>query len=413
MMPVWLIALTVLWCAWCVQAAICVLMARKLLHRRILRGTRAKFHDYRPIAWVIVPVKHADAHLAAHARSLCGQDYDDYHVVFVVESETDSAWPVLNDAIAHAPTGRAVLLLSGEAPPTRGQKVHNQIVALKHLEDHLQDDHVIVFADADAAPGPLWLARLMGKLKWKEVVGATTGYRWLVPEEGKPATFWTHMASLMNSSAASFLGIRDHTRAWGGSMAMRVETARRGNLLERFEGALTDDYQVTRLCRDLRLRIVFTPEALIASPTDLDRAAFFNFAYRQYLLVRIYAPLDYWRALGVTALYSIGFVSAAAALVVLPLAMPGTFYWLLPLAALLFVCGFDQGRAWYRRRIVRHAFGDDILNRLHRTLWYDRWLTPLWMALHMLVILRAGFGRTMTWRGIRYRIRGRQSVRRL
>ena len=73
----------------------------------------------------------------------------------------------------------------------------------------------------------------------------------------------------------------------------------------------------------------------------------------------------------------------------------------------------NQGRATLRRAIINQAFGPAVLRQMKTTLLIDRWLTPLWMALHCLLILRAAVGNTMTWRGIRYRLQGRQKTQRL
>jgi len=47
------------------------------------------------------------------------------------------------------------------------------------------------------------------------------------------------------------------------------------------------------------------------------------------------------------------------------------------------------------------------------TRWIDGGLTAGWTAIHWLIIVSVLTKRTMTWRGIRYRIDGPQSVRRL
>jgi hypothetical protein len=43
----------------------------------------------------------------------------------------------------------------------------------------------------------------------------------------------------------------------------------------------------------------------------------------------------------------------------------------------------------------------------------DRWATWLWMSLHALLLARAALGRTIRWRGIRYRLHGPQRIERL
>ena len=61
----------------------------------------------------------------------------------------------------------------------------------------------------------------------------------------------------------------------------------------------------------------------------------------------------------------------------------------------------------------RAAFGPDGVRYLRRTLWVDCWLTWLVMGVNLALLLGAAVGRTIAWRGIRYRMDGPQQVRRL
>ncbi len=60
--------------------------------------------------------------------------------------------------------------------------------------------------------------------------------------------------------------------------------------------------------------------------------------------------------------------------------------------------------------MIRRQFDQTTADRLGLAMLLDAWATPLWMGLHLLFILRAGIGRTMTWRGIRYRLLGPQRI---
>ncbi|MEX0745960.1 MAG: glycosyltransferase family 2 protein [Phycisphaeraceae bacterium] len=411
MMPYILLAL--LWTAWGTQAVLSAVQVRKFA-RRLERAPREKFDAYRPPAAVIVPFKGVEPALADNLRALCTQEYPAYRLVLVVQTEDDPAHAALKQAVRDHPDRRIDLVVAGHAPATVGQKVHNQLAALDHLHSATGDEQVWVFADSDAVPGPNWLGNLVGPLE-REDRGLTTGYRWLVPEgtDGRPATIWAKLASVMNGSVACFAGRDQFNQAWGGSMAVRVGTARQAELVDSLEGCLTDDYPLTRMTHRLGKRVYFVPRCLVASPVSFSFTELVNFAHRQYLITRVYAPGLYAAAALLPALYLAGFGSAWAALLTGLLTAPRGPLWIMAATAIAVVFVANQIRASYRKRAVRNAFGQAMVERLHATLLLDRWATPLWMALHWALILRAGFGRTMRWRGIRYELRGPQAVRRL
>jgi hypothetical protein len=181
----------------------------------------------------------------------------------------------------------------------------------------------------------------------------------------------------------------------------------------KLQGALCDDYQFTRLCSELGLRVYFVPRCLVATPVHYTLGQLVNFGHRQYLLTRVYAPGVVVAALLILTLYVAGFFSALLALAWWAIREPGAHRWAWPAAALALALLGDQCRAGFRRRVVARAFGEEGLSRLRATLRYDRFATPLWMTLHWLIVVRSAFGRRMRWRGILYRLDGPQQCERL
>jgi ceramide glucosyltransferase len=414
------ITLAVIWTAWVLQSVLSAWQARKFLSF-ISRDTRDSFDRFRPPAAVVVPFKGIDTDLAAGVRGLCEQDYGDYRLLLVVESAEDPAYEVLVRELARFPQRKAEILIAGPAGPEEGQKVHNQLFAIdKLLADGVKNKEVWIFADSDAVPDKEWLQRLVGPLGQLKVTGVTTGYRWLIPKE--PATVWSRLASVMNSSVACMFGRDQMNHAWGGSMGIRAEVAVKCDLRGHLVGALCDDYQFTRAVNKIGLRVYFVPQCLVASPVDFSFAGLVNFAQRQYLLTRVYAPLLFLGSLLVHGLYFIGFTTACAAAIFSGVqiargAPPGEIDWRYVLAAAVAAIVLSELgnrlRASLRRRIVRQAFGSEIEAELEKTLAWDRRLTCVWMSLHLLLVIRGMLGSTMNWRGIRYRLYGPQRVKRL
>ncbi len=406
------IALIVLLTVWATQAVLCALQARRLLGK-LRHAPRPRQAVHRPPVVVIMPFKGTEPRLAAALDRLFNQDYPDYRLVLVVDAERDPAYRSLQQAVARHPHRTAQILVAGEAGPRQGQKLHNQIAAMNRLAPDAGLDDVWVFADSDAVPGPQWLANMVGPLLIEQT-GVTTGYRWLVPEDEPRATAWSRLAGVINSSVACTLCSRKrHNHAWGGSMAMRAAFAIAHDLRGRFTGALTDDYVVSTMCRQAGRDIYFVARCLVPTPVAFDRASFANFAFRQYLITRVYAPWLFVGAMGVTWLYVLGLLAAWATLGLWLVQWCSAIPAAVAAAALLVTGIGNQARAAYRAAAVRAAFDDDTIANLRQSLQWDRWATPIWMTLHALIVLRAAFGRTMTWRGMRYVLRGTHDVERL
>lgn len=355
---------------------------------------------YDPPVIVVVPVKGADEGLLDHLVGLTAQDYRQYRVACVVESTEDPAYPVLQDFAeryqpAHDAPCRSITVLVAGLAERGSQKVHNQLAALAQLDPA---DEVIVFADADAVAHPQWLRRLVIPLK-KKHYGVTTGYRWLVPSDGHLAS---RLASVMNASVATLGGPKRWNLAWGGSMAIRRDVAEQVRLVDHWRGALSDDYQMTRAVRQAGLQVYFVARSMIPSPARFTWAGLLRFGRRQYMITRIYAPLIWLTALGGHALYTLGTVTALIALAMGHLAP------LIPVA-LVYLCDYQRART--RRLAASLVFDESVTAALRPAFALDRWATPLWMAVHLGIVLSSTFGRTVRWAGITYFMRQRQDVR--
>jgi hypothetical protein len=152
---------------------------------------------------------------------------------------------------------------------------------------------------------------------------------------------------------------------------------------------------------------------MVPGEINMDLGQVFNFAHRQYLLTRVYWPRLYFAALGLTSLWLLGFVTAWGYLLLSLTAGAPWTVWGVPAAAMVIVAACNGMRSALRQQVIAETLGPEVLAKLKQTMQFDRWATPLWMALHWVLILRAGFGRTMTWRGIRYRLAAPQQVQRL
>ena len=341
---------------------------------------------------VFCPVKGLDSNLDDNAGSLLRQDHPDYRVVYVVDSELDPAFPLL-DRLSQA--GKAEVYVAGEAR-VRGQKVHNLATAVR---DKGRGAAVYVFCDADARFSVEWLRELVAPLS-DATVGATTGYRWYVlPRGGRGlgqvalTGAATALRSAWNASVAGFLGPHSRNFAWGGSTGIRRETFEAANVLDFWAGAVSDDYTLTRAVRGVGLDIVYVPTCLVPSYETCNWRQLLEFTTRQIKITRVYAP-SVWR---------IGFTSYTLFNV--------TFLWL----ALRLGSGTVAVGLWISLYLLAAVRANARLQAAKLSIsassptvgrWFYLLAPPFVALLYQWNLIASLFSRRIDWKGIRYTMIG-------
>src|SRR2546421_587461 len=289
---------------------------------------------------------------------------------------------------------RASFVVAGRATES-GQKVHNICAAVAVCDP---SSEVLVFVDTDARPRADWLRSLVAPLA-ERAAGAATGYRWFLPVRGGLAS---HLRSVWNASIASALG-GDARRNFclGGSTAIRRATFEKLNMRERWRGALSDDYALTRALREEGLPIRFAPACLTASPEDCSFGALFEFTTRQLKITRVYAP-NLWRVVLASNLLFVAVFFGGLALAAARAAVGLPFAWPLALVAVVLLLGV--WKSFFRLRAVALVL-EDYHAELRAGVWAHLLLWPLTAALFLYNALAAAFSRRIVWRGIEYELK--------
>jgi cellulose synthase/poly-beta-1,6-N-acetylglucosamine synthase-like glycosyltransferase len=376
------------------------LIAALRFARYALRPHPPRQTRYQPKAVVIVPCRGVEHDFEENIHAILTQDYRDYEVVFVTESQNDPAHITLSRLLnqSRRSTPPAWMVVAGEAR-NQGQKVHNLCAAIDTLNSIDRRVQALVFADSDARPGRNWLANLVAPLDDKQI-GATTGYRWYAPSTGKQnlsQTLASILLSLWNASALALLGERSGF-AWGGSTAIRRENFDKIAVKKRWNGAASDDYVLTSAIHDHGQRIKFVPQCLVASHPEATFKSLLEFTTRQMRITRVYSP-GVWRLACVThSLYNLTFWGGLAWLIASLLA--GTpNHTLAALLAGVFLLGAVTNVT--RAAVASHLLAGEGENT-SKLWWAYSLLGPVVSLIYFYNIIASAWSRRITWRGISY-----------
>ena len=389
---------------WYYYIAILIIVSQLLFLFQIFRNYRysvSKYKKKRPHqasrVVLIVPCKGLDSDFEKNITSLFNLDYENYLLWFVVAEESDPAYDELcklKDRLTQTSKALDVQVLIAGQPQSCSQKIHNLLYAYSKIPD---DIDILAFADSDVCVRTDWLAHLIWPLRQLRY-GAATGYRWFIPKKNNLAGL---ALSAMNAKVAQLLGNTRFNQAWGGSMAIRVDVFRKIGLDKIWPKVLSDDLSLTYAVKKAGMKLAFVPACLVASYESTTWRKLFEFSRRQFLITRVCRPSTWLFGLS-SALYSVLCLWATAALAVyaamiadenLPLFIAVPIVFLLCQAA----------RAILRQKMIakllkqhRHEM------RFARTA--DIFFSWIWSLLLLFFIISSAFGRTITWRGIKYKL---------
>jgi ceramide glucosyltransferase len=361
---------------------------------------------------LIVPCKGIDSAFTKNITSFFQQDYENYLLWFVVADESDPAYSELcklKDQLGHSSKAKDIqIFVAGKIDEQQrcSQKIHNLLYCYERIDD---DVDVLAFADSDVCVRSKWLGHLVWPLRQYRY-GAASGYRWFMPGKSNLASL---ALSAVNAKVVQLLGNTRFNQAWGGSMAIRVDVFRGVGLDKIWPKTLSDDLSLTYAVKKAGMKLAFVPACLVASFESTTWPELFEFARRQFLITRISRPGTWWFGL-FSSLYSVLGLWAGAGLAIyaasqfsilnskflIPLAVPIVFFTGQMIRAIL-----RQKMAKKLLNYERRATGDKPQAiRAARTA--DIFLSWLWSLLLLVFIISSAFGRTICWRGIRYKLLG-------
>ncbi len=354
---------------------------------------------YFPEAAVIVPCKGLDETFEQNILSFFRQDYKCYRLWFVVEDASDPAYTVLQNIIARyssqATAAEIRLFVAGKASQS-SQKLHNILFCYRQISPQTE---AMVFADSDACVGDRWLGHIVYPLH-SEKNGAASGYRWFIPKKYNTASL---ALSCVNAAVAQILGNGRFNHAWGGSMAILVRTFREVGLEAIWSKSICDDLTLSGAVRRAGRKMVYVPPCMAASYESTTWLKLFEFVRRQFIITRVYAPRTWLFGL-LAMLFSAGGLWCTAGFAAAAWQAGHRYAVFFTIAAVAIFLN-QAIRAVLRQWMVSHFLLVKDRKALLPAAIADIALFWVWGVILLAIIISSAFGKTIRWRGIRYRIK--------
>ncbi|MBN9051401.1 MAG: glycosyltransferase family 2 protein [Rhizobiales bacterium] len=351
-------------------------------------------------AAVILPLRGAEATLQHTLAALSVQNYQDYIVHIVIDNDDDPAWSIVRDHLASSHGGTKIVAQTLRLHrPTCSLKLSAQLQALRSLDPRFE---IVVFVDADAKPEPHWL-RIMTEPFSNPAIGLVSGIRWYWPKDPTLGDLARHAIN-----ACAFPIMHRFNIPWGGSMAVRRSALDAAKLPALWRYCFGEDTSCYGPIAALGLRMETVPAATLFNRETISLRDCFRFFVRQFLSVRLHQT----GRRRIFLLNTIAFAGLTLACLAVPLGPLLGQPWLAAgggLIATLYIAGMILGVRCIERNLPRPsaALDTDWPMRLHRQLAS---VIPA-LAIAIAALCASMCAKTIVWRGIRYDVTGKGSVR--
>lgn len=240
------------------------------------RRARLPEPSFTPKAAIILCLRGADPFLRQCLQHLLDQDYPEFQLHVVVDSQEDPSRAILRDFESDDRVRVSVL---HDPPETCSLKCGSIVQVIRELDPSFE---VIALCDADTVPHRTWLADLAAPLH-DPTVAVTTGNRWYQPQDPTGASLVRYLWNI--PAAINMIVFRI---AWGGSLLIRRQVIDEAGLLKKWSRAFCEDTMLDRVVRRHGYRQVFVPNVMVVNRETCTFSDLMNWVPRQLLTARLY-----------------------------------------------------------------------------------------------------------------------------
>ena len=184
-------------------------------------------------------------------------------------------------------------------------------------------------------------------------------------------------------------------------MAIRSRTFYEIGLDKIWKTSIADDLSLSYAVKKNKMRVIFVPACLVASYESATWSELFEFSRRQFLITRVTTPGTWYFGL-FSNLYSLSGLWGGGGMAFYA-GLTGQILW--PIYTTVPVCFFvgQLIRSILRQKMIAKLLPNDA-EKMKSAMLADILGACLWSWLLFVCILASAFGRTITWRQIRYKL---------
>jgi cellulose synthase/poly-beta-1,6-N-acetylglucosamine synthase-like glycosyltransferase len=232
-----------------------------------------------PFVEILIPIKGISPNQEAVLEGFLNQDYPDYRVAFLIESDRDPAAGLLRELAQQHDNCTIVVsdLATGCA-----QKNFNLVAGLKQLQHNTE---IVIFCDSTNEPDMNWLARFTRYLRQGKAQAVTT-FRQFRPN---PETIGGVCQAIYGTFILTLVLVK--TKPWGGGTAIRREILDRLNVVEVWSHTVVDDLVLGNLLDRNKIGVYMDSASMLVSPLrNQTVAGFLAYLDRQILFPKFTNP---------------------------------------------------------------------------------------------------------------------------
>jgi ceramide glucosyltransferase len=266
-------------------AAYSLVISLKLYHTIYNSVYRKRYQpDFAPTIAIFIPCKGGSDHFADNIRAFLTYRYQKMKVFFIVESQEDPAYLVIQHLVQHAP--QAQVVVAGLASSC-GQKNHNLLQGIRAAGNQAE---VYVLLDSYTTITEQQLQELVLPLS-DPTATVATGFRWNILQQ---QTLGERLHAFMIALQWSIMNCAFIPSVWGGAIAIRRQDFEKLGIREYWAKTVVDDMTLQHILQKNRKKAVFVPACVKETNNTIQsvQEAIFWFK-RQVLYVKFYLR-PYW-----------------------------------------------------------------------------------------------------------------------
>lgn len=357
-------------------------------------------NSYYPKVTVILTIRGNDPALYNCIHGLLYQDYPNYNIKIIIDSENDPSWPIVHQIIKNNPNHISINISPlKQHLKTCSLKCSALIQAISELE---QECEIIAFTDSDIDIPSYWLQHLVIPLA-NPKISVTTGNRWYSPT-GKQ---WGSLVRMLWCAYHAVPFMHFLNMVWGGTFAIRKTTLDKLPILSTWNQVFSDDCSLSALIKFYRFRVYFVPSLLMVNQEECEFTNCINWISRQYLSFSLTLPF-HWLYLfshvlffGSTPLLVFGMFIYGLILSDISLAFGSISLIILYVVMMFLTFCYINHIVWWHIQSSSNL-KPPLYNRI--TLLKILLLQFLMPIIQLVTFLKTALMHNVTWRGIKYRI---------